>query len=75
MMVLIKKEAGNKTVQVAPSSNPASGSNKRPCYNIGELDKDVALIRIIMVGSNTADKLYIKLNYASGLYLQQVIAR
>ena len=63
-----KEGGGNKTVQVAPSSNPASGSNKRPCYNIGELDKDVALSTgSTTVGSKTADKLYIKLNYASGL--------
>ena len=43
-------------------------SDLRPCYNIGELDKDVALSTVsTTVGSKTADKLYIKLNYASGL--------
>lgn len=63
-----KEGGGFKTVQIALSSNPASGSAKSPCYDIGELDKDTELGTIsTTVGGTTADKLYIKINYASGL--------
>ena len=63
-----KEGGGFKTVQIALSSNPANGSTRRPCYDIGELDKDTELGTIsTTVGGTTADKLYIKINYASGL--------
>ena len=58
-----KEGGGFKTVKIALSSDLANGSTISPCYDIGELDKDTELGTI----STTVDKLYIKINYASGL--------
>lgn len=52
---------GPRTVKFSTStSSPGSGTAKSPCYDIGELDKDATLDTI-------GDRLYIKINYSSGL--------
>lgn len=59
---------GKKTVKLTTPSALGGGTTKSPCYNIGELDKETALEAVsTTIGTSTADKLYIKINYASSL--------
>lgn len=67
-----KVGGGKKTVKLTTPSELGGGTTKSPCYNIGELDKGTALEAVsttigTSTGTSTADKLYIKINYASSL--------